>query len=175
MNESLPKLMVAVCDMVVFIKINGRGDFNLSLDLKKLFIELRQRGYRRFVLEVCDCAMMDSTFLGMLADIALKFCDASHPEGFPLELINPNPRIAETLENLGVAHLFKITYCPDSLDVAYQPLAETADKSKVEVTRNCLAAHMTLMGLKPENVQKFKDVAQFLAEDLKRLELAEKK
>jgi hypothetical protein len=34
---------------------------------------------------------------------------------------------------------------------------------------------MTLMGLKAENVQKFKDVAQFLAEDLKRLELAEKK
>ena len=53
MNESLAKLMVAVCDEVVFIKINGRGDFNLSLDLKKLFVELRQRGYRRFVLEVC--------------------------------------------------------------------------------------------------------------------------
>ena len=168
-------MMVAVSDQVVFIKINGKGDFNLSLDLKKLFVELRQHGYRRFVLEVCSCAMMDSTFLGMLADIALKFCDASNPQGFPLELINPNPRIAETLENLGVAHLFKITYCPDSPKVDYQPLATTADKSKVEVTRNCLEAHMTLMGLKPENVQKFKDVAQFLAEDLKRLESAEKK
>jgi hypothetical protein len=31
------------------------------------------------------------------------------------------------------------------------------------------------MALKPENVQKFKDVAQFLAEDLKRLESAENK
>jgi anti-sigma B factor antagonist len=175
MNESLAKLMVAVCDQVVFIKINGRGDFTLSLDLKKLFIELRQRDYQRFVLEVCDCAMMDSTFLGMLADIALKFCDAHNPQGFPLELINPNPRIAETLENLGVAHLFKITYCPDALEVDYQPLTPTADKSKIEVTRNCLQAHMTLMGLKPENVQKFKDVAQFLAEDLKRLELPGKK
>lgn len=175
MNESLPKLMVAVCDQVVFIRINGRGDFTLSLDLKKLFVELRQRGYRRFVLEVCNCAMMDSTFLGMLADLALKFCDASNPQGVPLELINPNPRIAETLENLGVAHLFKITYCPEALALDYQPAPQTADKSKLEVTRNCLEAHMTLMGLKAENVQKFKDVAQFLAEDLKRLELAEKK
>jgi anti-anti-sigma regulatory factor len=175
MNESLAKLMVAVCDQVVFIKINGKGDFNLSLDLKKLFVELRQRGYRRFVLEVCDCVMMDSTFLGMLADIALKFCNPNQPQNFPLELINPNPRIAETLENLGVAHLFKITQCPDSLEVNYQPQALTAEKSKIEVTRNCLEAHMILMGLKAENVQKFKDVAQFLAEDLKRLELAEKK
>jgi anti-anti-sigma regulatory factor len=175
MNESLAKLMVAVCDEVVFIKINGRGDFNLSLDLKKLFVQLHQRGYRRFVLEVCGCAMMDSTFLGTLADIALKYCNANNPQNFPLELINPNPRIAETLENLGVAHLFKITHCPEALALDYQPAAQTADKSKLEVTRNCLEAHMTLMGLKSENVQKFKDVAQFLAEDLKRLELAEKK
>jgi len=166
--------MVAVRDQVVFIKINGRGDFNLSLDLKKLFVELKQRGYRRFVLEVCDCAMMDSTFLGMLADIALKFCNANNPQCFPLELMHPNPRIAETLENLGVAHLFKITQCSDSPAVDYQPQALKADKSKIEVTRNCLEAHTLLMGMKEENVQKFKDVAQFLAEDLKRLESAAK-
>ena len=175
MNESLAKLMVAVSDEVVFIKINGRGDFNLSLDLKKLFVELQQRGYRRFVLEVCDCGMMDSTFLGMLADIALKYCNANTAQGCPLELLNPNPRIAETMENLGVAHLFKITHCPDSPAVDYQPQALTADKSKIEITRSCKEAHEILMGLKPENVKKFKDVAQFLAEDLKRLELAEKK
>jgi anti-anti-sigma regulatory factor len=160
---------------VVFIKIKGRGDFNLSLDFKKLFHELHQRGYRRFVLEACDCTMMDSTFLGMLAEIASKYFEVTSPQGFPMELINPNPRIAETLENLGVAHLFKITNCSDAPEVNYEPTTQTADKSKSEVTRNCLEAHVTLMGLKPENVKKFKDVAQFLAEDLKRLELAEKK
>jgi anti-anti-sigma factor len=175
MSESLAKLMVAVCDQVVFIKINGRADFNLSLDLKKLFQELRQRGYRRFVLEARDCLMMDSTFLGMLADVALKFCNANSPQGIPLELINPSPRIAETLENLGVAHLFKITHSPAASGVNYEPLAQADDKSKTEVTRNCLEAHITLMGLKAENVQKFKDVAQFLAEDLKRLESGDKK
>jgi anti-anti-sigma regulatory factor len=174
MNESLAKLMVAVRDQVVFIKINGRGDFNLSLDLKKLFVELKERGYRRFVLEMCDCAMMDSTFLGMLADIALKFCNVNNPQCFPLELMHPNPRIAETLENLGVAHLFKITQCSDAPEVDYQPQALKADKSKIEVTRNCLEAHTLLMGINEENVQKFKDVAQFLADDLKRLESAAK-
>ena len=174
MNESLAKLMVAVCDEVVFIKINGRGDFNLSLDLKKLFVQLHQRGYRRFVLEVCGCAMMDSTFLGTLADIALKYCNANNPQNFPLELINPNPRIAETLENLGVAHLFKITQCPDSPSVNYQPQALTADKSKIEITRNCVEALKTLIRVNEQNVKKFKDVVEFLADDLKRLEAAAK-
>jgi len=175
MNESSAKLMVAVCDQVVFIKIRGRGDFNLSLDLKKLFDELRQRGYLRFVLELCDCQMMDSTFLGLLSGVALKFREAGALQGSSLELINPKPCIEEVLENLGVLHLFKIIHSEKTVEVNYQPLAQTADKSKTEVTRNCLEAHRTLMGLDPKNVQKFKDVAQFLADDLKRLELVEKK
>jgi len=175
MNESVAKLMVAVCDQEVCIKINGRGDFNLSLDLRKLIDELRQRGYRRFIFELCDCSMMDSTFLGILSGEGLKSCAANQPQGAALELMHPSARIAEVLENLGVAHLFKITQCPDSLPVKYEPLSQTEDKSKVEVTRNCLEAHQTLMDLNRANVNRFKDVAEFLAQDLKRLELAEKK
>jgi anti-sigma B factor antagonist len=174
MNESSAKLMVAVCDRVVFIKINGRGDFNLSLDLRKLFDELRQRGYHRFVLELCDCVMMDSTFSGLLSGVASKFAEVGAPPGSSLELVNPSPRIAESLESLGVIHLFKIIHCAETRGVKYEALAETADKSKAELTRNCLEAHRILMGLDPKNVQKFKAVEEFLAEDLKRLELAEK-
>jgi 7-cyano-7-deazaguanine synthase in queuosine biosynthesis len=54
-------------------------------------------------------------------------------------------------------------------------MAETADHSKAAVIRNCLEAHNILIGLNPENVEKFKDVARFFAEDLQRLETAEKK
>jgi anti-anti-sigma factor len=174
MNESSAKLMVAVCDQVVCIKINGRGDFNLSLDLRKLIDELRLRGYRRFVFELCDCLMMDSTFLGILSGEGLKSCEASQAQGTALELMNPSPRIVEVLENLGVAHLFKITRNPDFLTPNYEAQVQT-DKSKVEVTRNCLEAHKTLMDLNPANVNRFKDVAEFLAQDLKRLELSAKK
>ncbi len=175
MNASPAKLMVAVADKVAFIKVNGKGDFNLSIDLKKLFNELRQRGFKRFVLELCDCVMMDSTFLGLLAGIALDSGGNNGSSDFTLELINPSPRIEEVLENLGVIELFKIVRCEDTSSVNYEPLAPVADKSKTEITRGCLEAHQTLMGIDPRNVRKFKDVTQFLAEDLKRLELAEKK
>ena len=47
---------------------------------------------------------------------------------------------------------------------------EHKDASHGETTRVCLDAHRLLMSLKPENEKKFKDVAQFLAEDLKRFE-----
>lgn len=52
---------------------------------------------------------------------------------------------------------------------AYKP-ARTEAASQVEITRTCLPAHKLLMEIQPKNVAKFKDVAQFLAEDLKRQE-----
>jgi anti-anti-sigma regulatory factor len=167
-------LMVAVFDHVVCVKICGRADFTSSLDLKKLINELWARGYNRFVFELCDCVMMDSTFLGMLSGIGLKFCADKTPQGSPLELFNPNPRIADVLDSLGVAHLFKITTA-DPLTNGFQPLSKAPDTTRADVARNCLEAHKTLMEINPENAVKFKDVTQFLAEDLKRIEMAEKK
>jgi anti-anti-sigma regulatory factor len=168
-------LMVAVFEQGVCIKVCGKADCTSSLDLKKLINELWQRGHHRFVFELCDCVAMDSTFLGMLSGLGLKFTESNGHQGSPLELFNPNARIADVLDSLGVAHLFKITRCADSLTYNFAPLVASPDVTRADVTRNCLEAHKTLMGIKPENVNKFKDVAQFLAEDLKRLELSEKK
>jgi anti-sigma B factor antagonist len=168
--------MVAVLDQMVCIKITGRADFTLSKDSEKVIHELWERGYRRFVIELRDCIMMDSTYLGMLAGMGVKFRNSNgHSEDSALKLLNPSPRILEVLESLGVAHLFKIAHCPDEQALNYEPKAQTADTNKVDVTRTCLEAHKILMALNPENARKFKDVAQFLAEDLKRLESVEKK
>ena len=165
--------MVALFNQTVCIKVNGRADFTSSLDLKKLMGELWQRGYDHFVFELRDCRTMDSTFLGLLSGIGLKFSGGKNVQpGAPLELLNPNPRIAETLENLGMVDLFAIKTCAERLTDGFEPLARAPGHTRVELTRTCLEAHETLMSIKPENVQKFKDVAQFLADDLKRLEAA---
>jgi anti-anti-sigma regulatory factor len=168
--------MVAVFDQAVCIKINGRADFTSSLDLKNLINELWHRGYNRFVFELCDCLTMDSTFLGVLSGIGLKFSEGKNVQcAAPLELLHPNPRIAETLENLGVADLFVIKSEAQPFTEKFEPLAQAPSSTPKELTQICLEAHKTLMAIKPENVQKFKDVAQFLADDLKRLEAASRK
>jgi anti-sigma B factor antagonist len=175
MNQPSAELMVAVFDHTVCIKINGRADFTSSLDLKKLINELWQRGYNHFVFELRGCLTMDSTFLGVLSGIGLKFSNGKNVQvGAPLELLNPNPRIAETLENLGVVDLFTIKTCDEPVADCFERLAHADNKTQEELTRTCLEAHQTLMSIKPENIQKFKDVAQFLADDLKRLEAAGK-
>src|SRR5688572_13893204 len=107
MNQPASTLMVAVADRVVCVKISGRANFTNSLDLKKLVNELAGRGYGRFILDLSDCTLMDSTFLGVLAGIGLKFSGSNN--GQSVDVFNPNPRIKDLLDSLGVSHLFRIT------------------------------------------------------------------
>jgi len=161
--------MVAIFDSVVCIKISGRATFVSSVDLNKLVEELANRGQKHFVFDLTDCVMMDSTFLGVLAGIALKLASKTETANCQPQLLNANPRISEVLENLGMAHLFKLVNSKGQLTNAYEP-AKSENVSQVEITRTCLEAHKLLMSIQPENISKFKDVAQFLAEDLKRQE-----
>ncbi len=153
------------------VKIIGRANVAASVDFKTLTEELRQKGYHFFVLDLSECVLMDSTFLGVLAGFGLKMAHGQPGEHTPpIELLNPNARITELLESLGVLHLFTVAHhapaTPDSCEA--REIAPTC-KGKEEVTRACLEAHQTLMAIDPKNIPKFKDVTAFLAEDLKRL------
>jgi|ERR1051326_1336895 anti-anti-sigma regulatory factor len=171
MNTPSAKLLVLVGEKFSCIKIVGRANFNSSVDFKTLVNELRQKGYSYFVLELSECLLMDSTFLGVLTGFGLQLgqgkkdcCDNG------IELLNANPRITELLENLGVLHLFKLSNGPlQAPDGAETRTHTPVNPSKEEVTRACLEAHRTLMEVNPENVGRFKEVTQFLAEDLKNL------
>ena len=171
MGKPTPAISVAVLENTAFIKISGRANFNSSVDFKRLVHELRQKGLNRFMLDLGDCVTMDSTFLGVLAGIALRDIDGreSDPSGprVHMDLLNPNPRITELLENLGVIHLFNLLHQPTPCTVMFQPQESGAPPSKAELSRHCLEAHVTLMDINPDNIPKFKDVAQFFEQDLK--------
>jgi anti-sigma B factor antagonist len=152
------------------VKITGRANFTFSPDFKTLLAELIQKGYGHFIIDLSECVLMDSTFLGVLAGYGIKLSQAPSANG-RVELSNPNPRITELLENLGVLQLFKILDGSLQLsgDVSVQTPA-SINPSHAEITRTSLEAHQALMAANPDNVPRFKDVAQFLAEDLKKLE-----
>jgi anti-sigma B factor antagonist len=171
MNTPSAKMLVLAGQKFACIKISGRANFTSSIDFKTLLNELRQKDYSYFVLDLSECVLMDSTFLGVLAGLGLKM-SAPEEQDRAIELLNPNPRITELLENLGVLHLFKLTQGPLVLPGNTEPHTSPAcnpNPSREEVTRACLEAHQTLMSINPDNALKFKEVTQFLAEDLKKL------
>ena len=77
MGASSSTLQVAVTDRVALVKISGRASFNCSVDFKTLVCELRDRGYRNFVLDLTECLIIDSTFLGVLAGFGLKLAEST--------------------------------------------------------------------------------------------------
>ena len=151
------------------VKIVGRANYVSSPDFKTLLSELTGKGYGHFIIDLSECVLMDSTFLGVLSGFGLKMQPAnSNLRG--IELLNANARVAELLENLGAARLFKMTQGELQLpgDVETSTPAP-ANPTHEEITRTCLEAHQTLMTVNPDNVARFKDVTEFLAEDLKTL------
>jgi anti-sigma B factor antagonist len=171
MSKVPSSLLVCVMDHTAFIRITGRASFASSVSFKLLINELRSSGFKNFVLDLTECVTMDSTFLGVLAGMALKIADEQQPDrSISLQLLNPNQRISDLLENLGVCHLFKTAYGPRPADADYAPapVNENAN-SREQISATCLEAHQTLMAINPDNVPKFKDVTQFLAEDLKKI------
>jgi anti-anti-sigma regulatory factor len=171
MSTSSAKMSVLVGEQFACIRITGRANFSSSIDFKTLVNELSLRGFSYFVLDLSECLLMDSTFLGVLAGFGLKMSRARKSEcDSPIELLNPNARITELLENLGVLHLFKLSAGPlPALNHTDTLTPAPARPSKEEITRACLEAHETLMAMNPENAAKFKEVAAFLAEDLRKL------
>lgn len=154
------------------VKIQGCANFTSSIDFNALVTGLRERGFSYFVIELSDCTLMDSTFLGVLAGFGLKMTQANgRPAGHRVELRNPNTRIEELLENIGVLHLFTLTNgnlaAPENLAACTQ---QTTTATREELTRTCLEAHQFLMTLNQENATRFKDVTRFLAEDLAKLQ-----
>jgi anti-sigma B factor antagonist len=169
MSKTGPALCVAVVERTAFIKVPGRANFNSSCDLKNVVAGLRERGFSDFVLDLRECVTMDSTFLGVLAGLVLR--NNHHPlsEIARIELLNPNARVLDLIENLGVLDLFEVKQEAAPRTLAFEETENLPTPSKEEMTRTCLEAHRTLMNLNPNNIPKFKEVSQFMAEDLKRL------
>jgi anti-sigma B factor antagonist len=169
MSTPSARLLVWAGERSACIRIIGRANFTSSVDFKALVNELRHRGCQCLALDLSECVLMDSTFLGLLAGFGLKLRAGNGGPGQPgIELLNPNTRITELLDTLGVLHLFRLAQGPVNLPDQAEPRAHTpASPTKAEVSQACLEAHQTLIDISPANAARFKDVAQFLAESLK--------
>ena len=168
MNTPTTMLKVLVGDRFACVKVAGRANFSSAVDFKNVLAGLEQKGYPYVVIELSECPLMDSTFLGVLAASGLRRRPANGEcETQAIEIRNASERLLELLENLGVLHLFKT--CNGDLPKCQQIESSPCQPSREALTQASLEAHQVLMDLNPENVARFKDVTRFLAEDLAKL------
>lgn len=162
-------IQVGVRGPTVWVKVEGKGSFLNSGNLKEFAREMLDRGYREFVVDLADCAMMDSTFMGTMASVALRLKELGHGH---LHIVHCGNRSQELLSGLGLDQIFDIhgngerpPEC-ESLDQSVGPQSAEADKK--ERAETMLEAHEALCEAAPENLLRFKDVLDFLKQDLHR-------
>jgi anti-sigma B factor antagonist len=163
-------IQVGFDDQMVWVRVTGRGSFQNSTPLKEFAKEMLSRGYRRFTVDLQECPVMDSTFMGTLAGIALKL-DAG--EG-TVRVVRLNERNHSLLANLGLDQLLQLEPLGAVGDVDSGPQGEVKDlvivpEDKATQARTMLEAHEAVVDANPLNESKFKDVLEFLRQDVGRL------
>jgi anti-sigma B factor antagonist len=160
-------IQVGVNGPTVWVKVEGKGSFLNSGNLKEFAREMLDRGYREFVIDLADCAMMDSTFMGTMASVALRLKELGRGH---LHVVHCRNRSRDLLSGLGLDQIFDIHYngstAPECETLERGSRGEARDDKKQEQAQTILEAHEALCEAAPENLFRFKDVLDYLKQDL---------
>jgi anti-anti-sigma regulatory factor len=147
--------------------VEGKGSFLNSGNLKEFAREMLDRGYREFVVDLADCVMMDSTFMGTMASVALRLKEIGQGH---LHIVHCKNRSQELLSGLGLDQIFDIhdngARAPEYEALEQAPVGRSPEAKKKEQAETMLEAHEALCEAASENLFRFKDVLDFLRQDL---------
>ena len=157
---------------VVWVRVEGKGNFRNSPELKEFSMRMLERGRSAFVIDLEGCPMMDSTFMGTLTGIAIRL--KAKVSG-KLEIINANPRNQQLLQSLGLDQIFTVDVEGKSWakerELVRSNLSQSGSAPVLDQRDHAefvLEAHEALCQANEDNVRRFKDVIEFLKHDTDR-------
>ena len=165
-----PSILVGCNHKVVCIRVQGKGSFQNSTGIKDFAAAMIRRGHRDFVVDLAGCPVMDSTFMGTLAFIAQRLLNLGQGG---LYVIKANERNTDLLEGLGLNQILSLNGQEAAIyaeEFAADEQLPAAPADKHSTTETMIAAHQALVDADPDNLCKFKDVLDYLKQDLRREE-----
>jgi anti-sigma B factor antagonist len=160
-------IQVGVNGAAVWVRLEGKGSFLNSGSLKEFAQEMVNRGYREFIIDLQNCVMMDSTFMGTLAGVALRLKELGDGH---LHVVHCGVRSRDLLSGLGLDQIFAIhsedLSAPECSELDGEGSTNVSAEQKKEQAQTMLEAHEALCRAAPENLTRFKDVLDYLKQDL---------
>ena len=166
MNTPSAELTVFRAKDFACVRIVGRANFASAPGFQDAVESLIREHPARLVMDLVQCQLMDSTFLGVLTVGAVKFRQSTSAP-VSIELSNANARIAGLVEGLGVKDLF--TEISGDLELpagAHAGRVHVEGATKLQLKITSLTAHDQLMQINDANKSKFAELARVLKEDL---------
>ena len=156
------------------VRVRGRGSFKVSSNLKA-FIErsIVEKNIRRVRVDLLGCIGMDSTFMGVLAGLSGRLAK----KGVTLLLVNLDSKNVNLLQTLGIDKVVKYQTTEETCAACVCKAAGSGgsvdlsepEEDKLATAETMLTAHQTLADLSAENVNRFKNVINFLEQDVRKL------
>ncbi|GEM_PF-3414559 len=141
----------------VVVKVRGKGTWVEG----KTFLDFCERKFKEgkeIYVDLKDCQIIDSTFLGIIASLVLK--------KRPLYLFHlESPHVLRSIKTLGLSRIFPRVEesaeakLPQEVKEWEIPLQVVKGKEGKDLINQ---AHRTLVEAVPENIEKFKDVLELL-------------
>jgi anti-sigma B factor antagonist len=158
--------LIGCVEDTVWVRVIGRGTFQNSGGFKDYARKLMRKGYARFVVDLAECDLMDSTFMGMLAGLALHLKEDGRGS---LQVTEANPRNAGLLSNLGLDQIF-VVFTHEDPGAPRCP-AGRAGQTPTELpstpadSGDMLEAHQKLVEADAANAVRFQDVIELLEKE----------
>ena len=90
---------------VKLLKINGRITLGAGVDrLRDTLDDLLANGSSRWVLDLADVGMIDSSGIGLL----VRYMTTAKQQGGEMKLLNPTKFALQTLKMIGLLNLFEV-------------------------------------------------------------------
>lgn len=156
---SAGKILAAQHDGIYILKFVGDVRVNLCTAIDNYFEHMfEDPGFESVLVNLCDAEGLDSTTLGLLAKLALRF---KHQFGLKPAIFCDNAGINRLLQSMVFGKIFDIREqsCADLENIAEIP----AISGDAEVAREkVIEAHRVLMGMSEENRERFRDLVAAL-------------
>jgi len=162
-----PVLQAAIDGQSVILRVHGRASFAVAPALKQFGAAMMDQGRYCFVIDMRECVNMDSTFMGILAGLAMRL----KREGGRMAMINLSAASDEALMTLGLNKMitcYRDGAAPEGGEETCPGVMKGLDLSRgaPDSTRDVMIeAHAELSGLSEGNAAKFKDVLILLRDE----------
>lgn len=163
-EPSNSNFLVDVYSNPICLKIKGRANYLNCAPLNDFFDAITQKNNITVRVDLEECTGMDSTFLGLLAGVALEFKKQEKKNS--IYLVNVCNRNLESIENLGLNLIFQVNPTEDpSLCFKNNNLQSLGSEEK-STPSTILKAHENLVNAHSSNSYKFQDVISFLKKQI---------
>jgi anti-anti-sigma regulatory factor len=160
---------VAIGARAVYVRVHGLATMSNCLCLRTFIEELLAAGRSFIVVDLADCAGMDSTFMGVLAGAATSERNGRPPG---IAAVNVSEPLLRLLKNVGLTELIFVE--PEPFETPALEFVRLAEQRGEKDRLACVqAAHEHLMKLNERNEEIFRPLVAALELEMKQYGMKE--